>query len=968
MTPERLRQIEDLFHRALEKHESQRAAFLHDACAGDDSVRREVESLLDQAGDTDTFSISSSPKRQWPRWWMYVVAASFALMQVLLWYLTISGPTDVDGLQASFGGGAMIVNAVEPGSHLAQAGLRSGDRVVAIDGLPLRNPRDWEIVTANHDSVRPQRWKLIRGTERLELQVTPEKATLQNRLEHGGIGYGSTAIACFILALLMAFQRPSDPVAILGAWFIMTASVAFGLPLNWAVVWRQLPVVVQILLWIPAISRFVIDGILLSLFVIFPRQLFRSRWLWAALWAPVLVTLPWRIIGFNLMIHPVANTTAIPAWLNQAIFVRTIAYLMAAIVILVVGYRRLSSLSERRRVRVLVAGTAVAFAGAIFLVWYFTFIGKGLAVANPWLEQIGFILLLACPLAFYYAIIRHRAFDIHIIIRQGLQYALARGAVLGVVPLLAAALILDLALNSRQPLIEILEARGWVYGGISGLALTSYWQRKRWLGALDRRFFRERYDAQRLLRDVVQEIHESKDFEHLCPRVVARIEEALHPEFVWVMVRQPDDRYYRTIASVPPGQARPPLAADGKLVGLIRLLGKPLETFSSGAAWLEQRLPRPEVAFIRKAGIDLIIPIATNPGAIEALLVLGMKRSEEPYTREDQELLEAIASSLALLLDRPASSREVAVSSFEECPECGVCYELGSGTCRVDRTTLTAVRLPRLLADRYRLERRRGRGGMGTVYEARDRALERPVAVKVIRDDWAGNSEAVHRFRREARAAASFTDSNVVTVYDYGVAQARGFLVMELLEGNTLRDELDRTKRLPSDQILKILSGVCAAVDAAHRRQLIHRDLKPENIFLARGESTEIVKVLDFGIAKFMDNAAASSQKTTLDTQTGVLIGTLAYMSSEQLLGGEPDLSWDLWALTVLAYEALTGTMPFGQTASGDWRRRVLAGDFAPLKLHPSRNDFFARQLSANPSKRAHSAAEFLRELENALA
>src|SRR5262249_7749621 len=156
---------------------------------------------------------------------------------------------------------------------------------------------------------------------------------------------------------------------------------------------------------------------------------------------------------------------------------------------------------------------------------------------------------------------------------------------------------------------------------------------------------------------------------------------------------------------------------------------------------------------------------------------LGMKRSEEPYTREDQELLQAIASSLALLLDRPVSSPEVVPSSFEECPECGICYDAGSRKCKVDRTALTAVRLPRLLADRYRLERRRGRGGMGTVYEARDQELERPVAVKVIRDDWAGNSEAVHRFRREARAAASFTHPNVVTVYDYGVAQERGFLV-----------------------------------------------------------------------------------------------------------------------------------------------------------------------------------------------
>jgi phosphoserine phosphatase RsbU/P len=144
----------------------------------------------------------------------------------------------------------------------------------------------------------------------------------------------------------------------------------------------------------------------------------------------------------------------------------------------------------RVEVDVLPAGTAVAFVGAMFIVWHFNFVGEGLA--NRWVEQVPFMLILACPLAFYYAIIRHRAFDIHVIIRQGLQYALARGAVLGVVPLLAAILVLDLALNSRQPLIEILERRGWVYVGVSGLALICYWQRKSWLAALDRRFFRER--------------------------------------------------------------------------------------------------------------------------------------------------------------------------------------------------------------------------------------------------------------------------------------------------------------------------------------------------------------------------------------------------------------------------------------------------------------------------------------------
>ena len=126
---------------------------------------------------------------------------------------------------------------------------------------------------------------------------------------------------------------------------------------------------------------------------------------------------------------------------------------------------------------------------------------------------------------------------------------------------------------------------------------------------------------------------------------------------------------------------------------------------------------------------------------------------------------------------------------------------------------------------------------------------------------------------------------------------------MELLDGATLRDDLRRRKRLDPSRTIEILRSVCAAVDAAHRRQLIHRDLKPENIFLAQSDdgTGEVVKVLDFGIAKFVfthdDEAPA---RVTSETQTGILIGTPAYMSPEQLLGRKPDVLWDLWALCVI--------------------------------------------------------------------
>jgi serine/threonine-protein kinase len=162
----------------------------------------------------------------------------------------------------------------------------------------------------------------------------------------------------------------------------------------------------------------------------------------------------------------------------------------------------------------------------------------------------------------------------------------------------------------------------------------------------------------------------------------------------------------------------------------------------------------------------------------------------------------------------------------------------------------------------------------------------------------------------------------VVTVHDYGIeAGNRAFLVMELLEGVTLRDELKRCARLDSSRTLAILRGVCLAVEAAHRRQLIHRDLKPENIFLARtpDEPGQTVKVLDFGLSKFLSahhheaRASATAQTTNVGVETtaGMLVGTFDYMSPEQMRGEHPAVSWDLWAIAVVAYEALTGALPF---------------------------------------------------------
>jgi hypothetical protein len=254
--------------------------------------------------------------------------------------------------------------------------------------------------------------------------------------------------------------------------------------------------------------------------------------------------------------------------------VRNVLYLVGGLAALVVNYRQLEDVNERRRVRVVVAGTLVAVLAAI------AYIALESWVSETSLRTITLaaVFLLACltfPLSFAYAILRHRLFDIRVMIRQGLQYALARGALLSLVPAVAGILVLDLVLHRNQPLVVIMQARGWIYVGLGALALTAHAMRRPWLEALDRRFFREHYDAQRLLREVVEEVREARDFQQVAPRVVARIEAALHPEFVALVMREPHETQYRSRAAAPAGQAPPPLAADSKLMALVRVLGKP---------------------------------------------------------------------------------------------------------------------------------------------------------------------------------------------------------------------------------------------------------------------------------------------------------------------------------------------------------------------------------------------------------
>lgn len=205
----------------------------------------------------------------------------------------------------------------------------------------------------------------------------------------------------------------------------------------------------------------------------------------------------------------------------------------------------------------------------------------------------------------------------------------------------------------------------------------------------------------------------------------------------------------------------------------------------------------------------------------------------------------------------------------------------------------------RTLANRYLLEGAIGRGGMGVVHRARDRQLERPVAVKLVTE--AADPEAKERFVAEARRTANVRHPSIVEVFDVGEDAGDAFLVMELLEGETLGDRLKREGALAVRDAISIAGEICDALGAAHDAGLVHRDLKPANVFLvARAPGGRRVKLLDFGIAKRIDGGTAR-------TDPNMLVGTLEYMAPEQIRGGRLDGRADLYALGMTMYRMLTG-------------------------------------------------------------
>ena len=267
----------------------------------------------------------------------------------------------------------------------------------------------------------------------------------------------------------------------------------------------------------------------------------------------------------------------------------------------------------------------------------------------------------------------------------------------------------------------------------------------------------------------------------------------------------------------------------------------------------------------------------------------------------------------------------------------------------------------KIIGNRYEMIEKIGNGGMATVYKAKDLTLKRNVAIKVLKDEFTTDNEFIRRFNIEAQSAASLTHPNIVSIYDVGSEGNIYYIVMELIQGKTLKQIIDEDGVLPWKWSLNIAIQIASALETAHKNNIIHRDIKPHNIIITEDG---IAKVTDFGIAKAVSNSTITAFGTT--------IGSVHYFSPEHARGGFTDAKSDLYSLGIVMYEMLTGRVPFdADTPVSIALKHMQEKPVEPIKLNPSIpfavNKIILKAMQKDTNLRYQSATEMLKDLSMAL-
>ncbi|RPJ58747.1 MAG: PDZ domain-containing protein, partial [Acidobacteria bacterium] len=552
--------------------------------------------------------------RRGPRapWWLLFAAATFLAYFCLLVYTDLVRP-EHRGITADFAGGGMLVESVVPASPADRAGLRAGDVIRSWDGQPIQVRRDWVAVEANAALGAVVRLGVEQDRELRVILLHTPRARWRNWSWAGFslVVARLTQAITLGLGLFIAFRRPRDLVALLGGWLLASAGVyVVVVPYRFAALWRAFPLPVGALFWFPYASSLVVMALLVTLFLAFPARrvrpgLTRLSLVWIPTAAAAAGGPAWHM--WRAVYRPDAATGFGDRALPLALVSLALAVVAAAT--LWHNYRTTRDTTDRRRILILLVGTVVGCGSGFAVTVIYWYVTPNLELLASPLSIALTLGLLAVPLSFTYAILRHRLFGVRVIVRQGLRYAAARGVLLSLAPVLAAVGLADVLVRRAQSVEAVLESRIWVYLILGAAALVAHRQRRRLLDALDRRFFKERYDASRLLQQVADDLRNASGAGAIARGVTSQISRALQPEYVALLVAEPGERRFRSVAAEGTVEFLQ-VAADGAAINLLRVLRKPMEVALAEGDWLAGQLPADEVDKLRRSGVEMLVPVA----------------------------------------------------------------------------------------------------------------------------------------------------------------------------------------------------------------------------------------------------------------------------------------------------------------------------------------------------------------------
>jgi len=589
--------------------------------------------------------------------------------------------------------------------------------------------------------------------------------------------------------------------------------------------------------------------------------------------------------------------------------------------------------------------------------------------------------LLSIPLFTAHAVLSDRLLDVRPLLGRAARYLLARTtlALVTVMPLVG--LVLFLYERRAEPLAELVsgpEGLLLLSTAAVGLALLTF--RDRLNRRLARAFSRSRADWPRLRLRVAQAIREGRTTREAAEALVAELARGLQVDTAALLVGAQDRRWFVSLA----GQARP-LRGDSALTAMTVAEPSPLSTDPGDPRSVFPLLPDEDRRWVLDTQTALLAPLAGSDGRSEGLLALSVKRDEAPFTEDDRGEITSLCQAFALSLENQGLHEALQVSPARlqeqelpatECPGCRRVHPTEQESCPCG-TSLVAAPLPRIVLGKLELQERLGAGGMGLVYRAFDRELERSVALKTLPRV---SEAATRRLRHEARSMAAVSHPGVAVIYGVERWQGLPFLIVEYLPGGTLARRLGSP--WPVEDALRLGVDLADALDAIHRRGLLHRDVKPSNIGFD-GEAHP--KLLDFGLARLVEPPSRTSggdwpvvdwprahHEESGSASTRGLAGTLLYLCPEVLAGEPPGPLQDLWGLTLVLFEMIAGVHPFRADGPKLTRERVRRARLDDLRhWTPGCPEpvalLFRRALDRDARKRPDSAIALRSELRGLL-